>query len=103
MLFKNFALCAFALTASVESLKTNSQTFEDYVDSIRQSMRAPVTESKSGEVKPSSSMLEVENLKKPLTVSQFSEWLHNLYYNEEQKRKSAIKYMLENQFGKPQE
>jgi hypothetical protein len=38
----------------------------------------------------------VEGFKKPLTVAEFSEWLHNLYYNEEKKRKAAIDAMLEN-------
>lgn len=38
----------------------------------------------------------VEGFKKPLSVAEFSEWLHNLYFNEEKKRKASIDAMLEN-------
>jgi len=96
MLIKNVSLCALALVASVESVKTSFQTFDDYVDAIRKAAHMPGFGNDEAKIQPS--LLEVENLKKPLTVSQFSEWLHNLYYDEEKKRKSAIKYMLENQF-----
>ncbi len=47
---------------------------------------------------PSASLIQngVETFKKPLSVAEFSEWLHNLYFNEEKKRKATIDAMLEN-------
>ena len=103
MLIKTITFTIALLSTSVESANSKSQTFDDYVNGIRKAVRAPVVGDAKKGGESSSSMLEVENLKKPLTVSQFSEWLHNLYYDEEKKRQSAIKYMLENQLGKPQE
>lgn len=103
MLIKTITLTIALLSASVESANSKSQTFDEYVNAIRKTVHAPIVEDSKNTGESSSSMLEVENLKKPLTVSQFSEWLHNLYYDEEKKRQSAIKYMLENQLGKPQE
>ena len=89
-----------AFAASGESLKTESKNLDDYIGAIRKAAKLPTLINKKND--DSGSLVELENLKKPLTVSQFSEWLHNLYYDEEKKRQSAIKYMLENQFGKPQ-
>jgi hypothetical protein len=105
MLFKNILLLTALCAAPMESAKTNTKTFEDYIDAIRKASKMPAgfgNNLKADEHGPSS-LVEVENLKKPLTVSQFSEWLHNLYYDEEKKRKSAIKYVLEHQFGQPSE
>ena len=93
------AICVASLVSSTESVRTEARTVDDYIGAIRKAAKIPEF---SNHQTDSESLVELENLKKPLTVSQFSEWLHNLYYDEEKKRQSAIKYMLENQFGKAQ-
>lgn len=94
-------ISATALFGLTTGLQRESKSLEDYVNAIRKSA---VVEGFPSPVElkqhPKQAFVEMENLKKPLSVSQFSEWLHNLYYDEEKKRKSAIKYMLDNQFGK---
>ena len=78
------------------------RSVDDYISAIRRDAVLPIYKpSAVSTVESTPSFVETETLKKPLTVSQFSEWLHNLYYDEEKKRQSAIKYMLENDFPKP--
>lgn len=99
-LFTCHLLLISALTLSCGA--GNERTIDEYIKSIKRNSvlhiyRPPAPEAL---IERPASLVETENLKKPLSVAQFSEWLHNLYYNEEQKRKSTIKYMLENLFDK---
>ena len=91
MLLKSIIAASALLISNVDG-----KSVEDYIKDIRKHSKMPITPAAPATVDiPVSSLVETDALKKPLTVSQFSEWLHNLYYDEEKKRKSAIKYMLE--------
>jgi hypothetical protein len=101
MFLLNLIISTAAVSSLANGLQREAKSLDDYVNAIRKSavvegFPAPV----ALKPHPKPALVEIENLKKPLSVSQFSEWLHNLYYDEEKKRKSAIKYMLDNQFGK---
>lgn len=96
--FPLLSILVFCVSLAAE----NDRTIDGYIKSIKTNSVLRVYRPPAPEAlleKPGS-LIETENLKKPLSVAQFSEWLHNLYYNEEQKRKSTIKYMLENLFEK---
>lgn len=100
-LYTFYLLFIGALSASFAAAG-NDRTIDDFIKSIKRNSVLRVYRPPSPEalLERRGSLIETENFKKPLSVAQFSEWLHNLYYNEEQKRKSTIKYMLENLFDK---
>ena len=103
MHFTSLAVFACVAVTAYGRSKQEARSLEDYINAIRKAAVLEGFEKRTNEKESPMSLVELENLKKPLSVSQFSEWLHNLYYDEEKKRKSAIKYMLDNQFGKPQD
>lgn len=98
-----------AVLAAVTLTASDAKSVDDYIKAIRKHSQLPIAQAAPATVQipitslaeTGSALVETEALKKPLTVSQFSEWLHNLYYDEEKKRKSAIKYMLESHGSKP--
>ena len=97
-----FGFILIAIGTPAFSNDVSSRSIDDYIKSIKRNSVLHIYKPPAPEAlleKPGS-LVETEVLKKPLTVAQFSEWLHNLYYNEEQKRKSTIKYMLENGIDK---
>lgn len=78
-------------------IELHEQSFDDAIKALRGSSQlAMFVPSDQQAVGPESSLVETQVLKKPLSVAQFSEWLHNLYFNEQQKRDSAIKSLLDN-------
>lgn len=100
MLMKSCFVYVAPLVVATEAVRVVPRTVDDYIDDIRRDSHVPIYHPPviTGREIPVASLVETENLKKPLSVAQFREWLHNLYYDEEKKRESTIKYMLENEF-----
>lgn len=86
-------LCAVCVFNS-DSAQTHQGSFNDAIKALRGSGSLPIYVPSGSTLSAEPSYLETEVLKKPLTVAQFSEWLNNLYFNEKQKRDSAIKSLL---------
>ena len=101
-MLKQVVIAILGIAIAENSVGESHRSIDDYIKSIKRNSVLNIYHPPSPEtlLESPESLVETESLKKPLTVAQFSEWLHNLYYNEEQKRKSTIKYMLENALDK---
>lgn len=97
MFLRLIAILLIIGTKPHSGAKIQQQSFDDAIMNLRKSANlAPFVPQTSLTQNTQSSLIESESLKKPLTVAQFSEWLHNLYFNEKEKRDSAIKSLLAN-------
>jgi hypothetical protein len=79
--------------------QSEKQTLSGSLDDLRHAGEIPIVRMKLN--KPVGALIETESEQKPLTVAQFSEWLHNLYYDEDKKRESAIERLKATKFISP--
>jgi len=84
-----------ALLTSVVTGNLSSKSFNDAIAALRGSGRVSFPSLTAESTIAGGSLIETGEPHKPLTVAEFSEWLHNLYYTEEQKRESAIKSLFD--------
>ena len=100
MLMKSCFVYVASFVVATEALRVVPRTVDDYIDDIRRDSHVPIYHPPviTGREIPAASLVEVGNGKRPLSVAEFREWVRNLYYDEEKKRESTIKYMLENEF-----
>jgi hypothetical protein len=89
----SFAITALSFCLSFDG--SSSKSLDDAISSLRGSGKASMIASASDLIVPGGSLIQTNGPKKPLSVAEFTEWLHNLYYTEEQKRQSAIKSLLD--------
>ncbi len=81
-------LCLALNSSSRESLN-------DALASLRGAGKLPIYVPSTAYEVAGGSLIQTGEPKKPLSVAEFTEWLHNLYYSEQQKRESAIKTLLD--------
>ena len=74
---------------------SHAESFDDALASLRGSGKLPIFVPAAGSELAGGSFLQTGDSHKPLSVAEFTEWLHNLYYTEQQKRESAIKTLLD--------
>ena len=74
---------------------SSGESLKEAVAHLRSSAMIPADSSEVSSPASVGSLIEVHEPRKPLSVAEFTEWLHNLYYTEQQKRESAIKTLLE--------
>jgi hypothetical protein len=78
------------------------KSFDDAIQALRGAGSTPIFPGSVQSSVAGGSLIESGKPHKPLSVAEFTEWLHNLYYTEEQKRESAIKSLLDTDQAGPQ-
>ena len=95
-------ILSFSLFLGVANAHSSQKSFDDAIQSLRGAGRVPIYPSSTDSLVAGGSLIETGKPHKPLTVAEFTEWLHNLYYTEEQKRESTIKSLLDTDQAGPQ-
>lgn len=97
MFFKLSSILIVATIGVSNGVEVHQQSFDEAIKALRSSSKLSFIQPEASDSQTGvPSFVETESLKKPLSVAQFSEWLHNLYFNEKEKRDSAIKSLLAN-------